>query len=64
MLGMDGYTNKKSNLQTFYEKAVNVSKVDQDSVSNVLLEATTILEGEVADRHRDAVSRLENLQPG
>ncbi|MEW5070331.1 DEAD/DEAH box helicase [Pseudomonas aeruginosa] len=64
LLGMDGYTNKKSNLQTFYEKAVNVSKVDQDSVSNVLLEATTILEGEVADRHRDAVSRLENLQPG
>jgi hypothetical protein len=64
LLGVDGFTNKRSNLLTFYEKAVNVSKVDQDSVSNVLLEATTIVDGEVAGRYRDAVARLENLQPG
>lgn len=64
LLGVDYFTNKKSNLQTFYEKSVNISKIDQDSVSNVLLEATTIVDGEVADRHHDAVSRLENLHPG
>lgn len=64
LLGVDGFTNKKSNLQTFYEKNVNVSKVDEDSVSNVLLQETAILDGPMADRHRDAVARLENLQPG
>lgn len=64
LLGADGFTNKKSNLLQFYEKSVNVSKVDRDSASNVLLEATTIVDGEMAERHRDAVARLENLQPG
>lgn len=64
LIGVDNFTNKKSNLQTFYQKSVNVSKVDQDSVSNVLLESTTIVDGKVAERHRDAVERLENLHPG
>ncbi|QPR33829.1 DEAD/DEAH box helicase family protein [Delftia acidovorans] len=64
LLGVDGFTNKKSNLLTFYEKTVNISKVEQDSVGNVLLEATTIVDGVMADRYRDAVARLENLQPG
>lgn len=63
LLGVDGFTNNKSNLYTFYEKAVNVSKTDQDSVNNVLLESANI-DGVVADRHRDAVARLENLHPG
>ena len=64
LLGVDNFTNKRSNLLTFYEKSVNVSIVDQDSVGNVLLEATTIVDGAMTDRHRDAVARLENLQPG
>ncbi|WP_018926713.1 hypothetical protein [Pseudomonas umsongensis] len=64
LLGVDGYTSKRADLETFYKKAVNVSKVDKDTVSNVLLEATKIVEGKVADRYEDAVERLENLHPG
>lgn len=64
LLGVDGYTSKRADLDNFYRKAVNVSQVDKDTVSNVLLEATKIVEGKVSDRYDDAVERLENLQPG
>ena len=36
LLGVEGFTNKRANLEGFYKKAVNVSQVDQDSVANVL----------------------------
>lgn len=64
LLGVDGYTSKRADLKSFYKKVVNVSKVDKDIVSNVLLEATKIVEGKVSDRYEDAVERLENLHPG
>ena len=64
LLGVDGYTRKKADLETFYKSAVNVSKVDKDTVSNVLLEATKIIEGKVSVLYEDAVARLENLHPG
>lgn len=64
LLGVDGYTSRRANLENFYRKAVNVSNVDRDVVSNVLLEATKIVDGVVFDRYEDAVERLENLQPG
>lgn len=64
LLGVDGYTSRRANLESFYKKAVNVSNVDRDVVSNVLLEATKIVDGVVFDRYEDAVERLENLQPG
>lgn len=64
LIGVDGFSSKRANLVDFYQKAVNVSRVDKDSVNNVLLEATEIVEGKVAARFKDAVERLENLQPG
>ncbi|ARS50231.1 RNA helicase [Ectopseudomonas mendocina] len=64
LLGVDGYTSKRADLENFYKKAVNVSRVDKDAVSNVLLEATKIVEGKVSERYEDAVERLENLHPG
>lgn len=64
LIGVDNFTSKKANLQTFYKKAVHVAQVDQDSVSNVLLEATNIVDGKVSERFEDAVERLENLHPG
>lgn len=64
LLGVDGYTSKRADLEAYYQKAVNVSKVDKDIVSNVLLEATKIVKGKVSDLYEDAVARLENLQPG
>lgn len=64
LLGVEGYTSKRANLQSFYQKAVNVSKVDQDSVGNVMLEATTIVDGQISKLYNDAVQRLENLHPG
>ncbi|MGE8065638.1 DEAD/DEAH box helicase [Pseudomonas sp. NPDC089569] len=64
LLGVDGYTSKRADLEAYYQKAVNVSKVDKDTVSNVLLEATNIVEGKVSELYEDAVARLENLHPG
>jgi len=64
LLGVDGYTSKRADLENFYKKAVNVSKVDKDTVSNVLLEATKIVDGKISDRYEDAVERLENLHRG
>lgn len=64
LMGVDGFTSKRANLIDFYQKAVNVSRVDKDSVNNVLLEATEIVDGKIATRFEDAVERLENLQPG
>lgn len=64
LLGVDGYTSKRADLEAYYQKAVNVSKVDKDIVSNVLLEATNIVEGKVSELYDDAVARLENLHPG
>lgn len=64
LIGADEFTSKKANLMEFYQKAVNVSRVDKDSVNNVLLEATKIVDGKVSARFDDAVERLENLQPG
>jgi len=64
LLGVDGYTRGNADLETFYDKSVNVSKVVKDAVSNVLLEATKIIEGKVTDLYDDAVARLENLHPG
>ena len=63
-MGVDEYTHKRANLKTFYENSVNVSKEDEDTVNNVLLEAADISDDKAALRHKDAVSRLENLQPG
>lgn len=64
LLGVDGYTSKRADLHSYYQKAVNVSKKDKDTVSNVLLEATNIVEGKVSELYDDAVARLENLHPG
>ncbi|MBJ9977078.1 DEAD/DEAH box helicase [Pseudomonas sp. S75] len=64
LLGVDGYTSKRADLNSYYQKAVNVSKKDKDTVSNVLLEATNIVEGKVSELYDDAVARLENLHPG
>lgn len=64
LLGVDGYTSKRADLEAYYQKAVNVSKKDKDIVSNVLLEATNIVEGKVTELYDDAVSRLENLHHG
>lgn len=64
LLGVDGYTRKNADLETFYDRSVNVSKVVKDTVSNVLLEATNIIEGKVTELFDDAVARLENLHPG
>lgn len=64
LLGVDNFTSKRANLQTFYKKAVHVTQVDHDSVSNVLLEATEIIDGKISERFEDAVERLENLHPG
>lgn len=64
LLGADGFTGKRANLQTFYKKSVHVAQVDQDSVGNVLLKATRIVEGAVSARFNDAVERLENLHRG
>lgn len=64
LLGVDGYTRNNAALETFYDKSVNVSKVVKDTVSNVLLEATKIIDGKVSVLYDDAVARLENLHPG
>lgn len=64
LLGVEGFTSKRANLQSFYQKAVNVSQVDQDSVGNVMLEATTIVDGKISKLYNDAVERLANLHPG
>ncbi|MFM5441592.1 DEAD/DEAH box helicase [Aeromonas enteropelogenes] len=64
LLGVERFTSKNANLQTFYKKAVHVAQVDQDSVGNVLLEATTIVDGQVSKLYDDAIQRLENLHPG
>ncbi|MFA0998390.1 MULTISPECIES: DEAD/DEAH box helicase [Pseudomonas syringae group] len=64
LLGVEGFTSKRANLQSFYQKAVNVSQVDQDSVGNVMLEATTIVEGKISKLYNDAIERLANLHPG
>ncbi|MBO2889745.1 MULTISPECIES: DEAD/DEAH box helicase [Pseudomonas] len=64
LLGVDEYTHKRANLKTFYENSVNVSQEDEDTVTNVLLQAADISDDKAALRHKDAVSRLENLQPG
>ncbi|MGL6372473.1 DEAD/DEAH box helicase [Aeromonas hydrophila] len=64
LLGVERFTNKNANLQNFYKKAVHVAQVDQDSVENVLLEATTIVDGQVSKLYHDAIQRLENLHPG
>ncbi|MCP1601729.1 hypothetical protein J2S82_003686 [Aeromonas caviae] len=64
LLGVERFTNKNANLQTFYKKAVHVAQVDQDSVGNVLLEATTIVDGQISKLYDDAIQRLENLHPG
>lgn len=64
LLGIDDFTSKRANLEGFYKKTVNITQVDHDGASNVLLEATNIVDGEVGDRYEDAVERLENLQPG
>lgn len=64
LLGVEKFTSKSANLLTFYKKAVHVAQVDQDSVGNVLLEATTIVDGQVSKLYDDAIQRLENLHPG
>lgn len=64
LLGVEGFTSKRANLQSFYQKTVNVSQVDQDSVGNVMLEATTIVDGKISKLYNDAVQRLKNLHPG
>lgn len=63
LLGVDGYTRKGSDLEGYYQKTVNVSKEDQDSLKNVLLEGTDIDDSN-SKKFEDAVERLENLQPG
>lgn len=64
LLGVDGFTSRKANLHRFYKKTVHVSQTNRDSVGNVLLEATNIIDGAVSKRFEDAVERLENLHPG
>lgn len=64
LLGVDGFTRKNANLANFYKNSIHVSQVEQDDVSNVMLEATDIVEGEMERRFHDAVARLENLHPG
>ncbi|KXG14941.1 ski2-like helicase [Pseudomonas aeruginosa] len=64
LLGVDGFTSKRANIQSFYTNTVHVTQVDQDSVGNVLLEATTIVDGKVSELYEDAIQRLENLHHG
>lgn len=64
LLGIDGFTRKKSNFENYCKKSVHVAKVDRDIVSNVLLEAADVSERSAANRLGDAVDRLENMQPG
>ena len=64
LLGVDGYTGKRANLEEYYKKKVNISKKEKDIVSNVLLQASDIVEGKNPDLYEDAVARLENLHPG
>lgn len=64
LIGVDNFTNKRANLQKFYKKVAHVMQADQDSVSNVLLEATDINDERTSEKFKDAVERLENLHPG
>ncbi|WP_323018154.1 hypothetical protein [Castellaniella sp.] len=64
LIGVDNFTNKRANLQKFYKKVAHVMQADRDSVSNVLLEATDIIDEKTSERFKDAVERLENLHPG
>ena len=64
LLGVDGFTSKRANLEAFYNKSVNVTQVDKDSLGTVLLEATSLIDGKVSKLYEDAVQRLENLHPG
>lgn len=64
LLGVDGYTGKRANLEEYYKKKVNISKKEKDIVSNVLLQASDIVEGKNPELYEDAVARLENLHPG
>lgn len=64
ILGVDKFTGKSANLIEFCKRSINVSKHDRDSVNNVLLEATKIVDGPIRTRFNDAVERLENMQPG
>lgn len=64
LLGVDGYTGKRANLEDYYKKRVNVFKKEKDIVSNVLLEASDIDGAVKKELYEDAVSRLENLHPG
>lgn len=64
LLGVDGFTRRNANLASFYKNSAHVSQVERDDVSNVMLQATDIVEGDVERRFHDAVARLENLHPG
>lgn len=64
LVGVDGFTTQKADLMGYYERVVNVSKGDKDDLSNVMLEATEIVDGVNLDRYEDVIERLENLQPG
>ncbi|MGF6486533.1 DEAD/DEAH box helicase [Pseudomonas frederiksbergensis] len=62
LVGMDGYTDKRVNLNKYYPETVNVAKKDKDVLSNVLLEATDVSKDKV--KFDAATERLENLQDG
>lgn len=62
LIGMDGYTDNRFNLNKYYPETVNISKTDKDILTNVLLQETdTTNQKEKLD---NATERLENLQNG
>ncbi|MEO3741323.1 DEAD/DEAH box helicase [Kosakonia sp. WA-90] len=64
LVGIDSFTTKRADLDGFYRRVVKVDKIEKDTVTNVLLEATQIKNGINHDLYINAVERLENLHPG
>ncbi|WP_433897906.1 hypothetical protein [Pseudomonas sp. PSE1(2024)] len=63
LVGTDKYSSKRADLQGFYKKTVKVTNKVFDKVSNTLLLSTEINELNKAEL-KEAVERLENLEPG
>ncbi|PAK93813.1 RNA helicase [Stenotrophomonas rhizophila] len=64
LLGIDGFTSRRAKLSEFFQNTVKATRVDRDSVKNVLLMNSEIVSDSAAARLREATDRLESLQPG
>lgn len=63
IVGTDDYIRADARLRTFCEQVMSVSKQDKDVIENVLLEGTSINDKNEAN-YENAMTRLENLEPG